>query len=297
MDDHIKRRTFIAAAVSTMLAAPFAARYFVGEKPKSAHKNYGKELARYQSMVDVPIQSIEGPATFSLGLRPQAGKTWNYVIFSPSFLPNEMALAAPGQPDVFAVREGRIGVGKTLSDQTVIYGEDEFFKICSPKWTDERSPADFALLLQDGKLIPAKEKGTVDSSNRDTQFDDLLALNGIPTGELALGRKWKSGFGRIKPFKYTTNYEIAGFAEIDRRKTVNIRFHADIPNLASGISSLKLEKGQTLTNTHSGNAWFDLDTGLLVRQEVDLKSVGTKVDGTDNDLSVEGKFIVQLYTA
>lgn len=294
MNNDMKRRTFLTATIGTLVAAPLLVRYFSGKRKGLPHQNFARELDRYQKKLDLPISPVDGPATFTLPFRPQAGSEWNYVLFSTSILPNEMSQAVAGEPDAYLIREGWIGVSKTQSDQIVVHGGDETSKVCSPRWTDPRDPAEFSLLVQDGKLVPAKEKGTKATEKRDTQFENILSLASLPQGELSAGRKWKGESGRVKPFRYATNYEIVGFAEIDHRKTVQVRFDATIPNLAQGVTKIKLEKNQSLTNRHSGHAWFELESGLLVRQELDMTSTCTNV--RDKDLTVQSKFIVQLFT-
>lgn len=298
MNNDMKRRTFLAATVGTLIAAPVAVRFFTGNRKEVPHKHFAKGLKTYQNMVDVPIRPVDGPASFTLPLRPEPGNEWSYVLFVPSYMPNEVSLATPGEPDVFSVRTGRIGVARTRSDQTVILGADELFQVCSPHETDDRQPAEIALMLKDGKLFPAKEKGTQVDPNRDTQFEHLLAPAGLPSGELKVGKKWQAGIGRTKPFRFATNYEIAGFAEIDGRKTVNVRFDANVPHsvMSGSMKNVKFDKGETPTHTHSGNAWFDLESGLLVRQELDLASTRTKINGTDKDLTVKSKLYLQLFT-
>lgn len=298
MDNEMKRRAFLTATVGTLIAAPIAVRLLIGGRKGVPHNNFSKDLKRFQDMVDIPVRAIDGPASFTLPLRPQPGSEWSYVLFVPSFMPNEVSLATPGEPDAFSVRKGTIGVAKTQSDQTVLLGGDELFKVCSSRDTDDRQPGEFALMLKDGKLFPAKEKGTQADPNRDTQFEHLLALAGLPPGELSVGKKWKAEIGRTKPFRFSTNYEIAGFAEIDRRRTVDVRFDANVPHSAmlGSLKAVKFDKGEKVTHSHSGNAWFDLETGLLVRQELDAISTRSNIKGTEKDLTVTSKLILQLFS-
>jgi len=293
MDNVMKRRVFLGSAVGALVAAPLAIKYLTGDKAGVTNRNFNRELQAYRNMVDVPIQTIDGPATFTLPLRPPVGQGWTYLFFAPSVMPNEISTAPPGEPDVFNVRKGWLGVGRTQSDQIVFVGGDEENKEYSPRWTTPKESSEIALMFQDGKLFPAKEKGTAAQSNRDTQFEHLLGLN-VPAGDLSIGRQWRASTGRILPFRYATTYQIAGFAEVATCKTVNVRFDATVPNMAPGMT---LERGQSLTNKHSGNVYFDLETGMLVRQEVAMTSTVTGIKGTDKDLVVEGKFIIQLFPA
>ena len=298
MNNEMKRRAFLTATVGALIAAPVAVRLLSGRRNGIPGEDYAQEVKTYRDLVDVPIRPVDGPASFPLPLRPEAGSAWNYVLFVPSVMPNEVSRAVLGEPDIFSIRQGRIGVAKTQSDQTVILGADELFRICSPRGTDEREPAEFALMLRDGKLFPAKRKGTEADPNRDTQFEHLLALAGLPSGALSVGTKWKAAFGRTKPFRFATNYEVAGFAEIDGRQTVQVRFDAKVPHatMLGSMKEVRFGKGETVTHSHSGNAWFDLENGLLVRQELEQTSTRAKIQGTDKDLTTNATFILQLFT-
>lgn len=293
MNNDMKRRTFIGLTVGALIAAPLTVRYFAGNRKGLPRRNFVKELKAYENMIDVTINPADGPATFTLPLRPQPGQEWTYLLFSPSFLPNELSQAAPGEPDAFIVRKGSIEVAETQSSQIVIVGGDDVFKICSPRHTDERKPAEIALMFKDGKLFPAKEKGTKANPDRDTQFEHLLALQGIPAGELTVGKRWKGNTGRLRPFNYATNYEVAGFAEVAGRKTAEIRFDATISNFVVTPG----KQADTGTNTHRGKAYFDLETGMLVRQEIEMTALCPDVKGTKKSVAVETKLFVQLFTA
>jgi hypothetical protein len=296
MNTEMKRRAFLGTIIGTLAAMPFGIRYFRGKKAGLPHHDFAAELQKYQTLVNVPVKSIDGPASLSLPLQPVAGSEWKYLLFSPSHLPNEISQAVGDEPDTFVIREGWGYIDTTPSGQTVILGGDDRSCVCSPSYADERDVAEFALLLHEGKLVPAKEKGTQANPKRDTQFQHLLALKDVPN-ELALGTKWQSTSGRMKPFAFKTDYEVAGFAEIAGRKTVDIRFSANIPNLAGlpGVSKRKPQKGETMTNSHSGHAYFDLETGLLVRQEVEMTSTVAGVKGMNKALSVDAKFFIQLF--
>ncbi|MGL6194358.1 MAG: hypothetical protein ACRC2T_06000, partial [Thermoguttaceae bacterium] len=105
------------------------------------------------------------------------------------------------------------------------------------------------------------------------------------------GTKWTATSGRVLPFTgYKTEYEVVGFAEVANRKTVNVKFTGAVPNVIS-------VSGQSLTNTHSGNAYFDIDTGLLVRQETELTPTSKGVVPELSDLTAKGRFVLQFFVA
>lgn len=292
MDNNIKRRTFIGAAVGTLLAAPFAFRYFwSGEKKSLTSYRFNKELQKYQSLVDVPVRPITEISSANVNFRPQPQTGWNYVMFLPAFLPEKISQATAGEPDYFIAREGSIYFGNTKSGQTVLFGEQTVSKTCAPLGQDVQAEIEFVYLVSDGKLQLAREKGVTQKVHRDRQLENLLTLQNPPNKPLTVGTRWTSNTGRLLPFTgFKTEYEVVGFAEIAGLKTVNIRFSASVPNVLT-------TKGQTMTNKHSGNAYFDVDSGLLVRQETDITPHCTGLSEELKDLTANGKLVLQLFQA
>ncbi len=291
MNQDIKRRTFIGAAVGTLLAAPFAFRYFGSGKKSISSYRFEKELQKYQSLVDVPVQTIGDVSSVSLSFRPQPKTEWNYVMFLPAFLPEKISQATAGEPDYFIAREGSIYVAKTKADQTAIYGEEKISKTCTPIGQDVQKEIEFAYLVSNGKLQLAREKGSKEKVHREKQLENLLSLQKLPNKELSVGTKWTSDAGRMLPFTgFKTDYQIVGFAEVAGRKTVNVQFSASVPDVLK-------KKGETMTNSHKGNAYFDLETGLLVRQETEFLPRCTGLSAELKELSANGKMVVQLFPA
>lgn len=299
MSRNIKRRAFLAASVGTLVGLPFVVRYFSpGKKVRTSYR-YDKELKKYQELCEVPIRDISGPASVSLALAPPLETEWSYVMFLPSFLPEDHSQTAPGEPDSFVVREGTLFCGKTPSAQTVIVGGDSVAKLCTPRGQETRSEQQLAVIVQDGKLVTAREKGTSANLNTHRHLVTLLALK-PPKKELSIGTKWTAEGGRVYPFKgYRTSYEMLGFAEVGDRKTVHLSFSGKIPNVAQlpGVNSQTPDKNQKMTNEHSGHLYFDLETGLLVRQETDMKSQLTGLSGDLGSLSSNGRMILQVFHA
>ena len=299
MDKKLQRRMFLAGIAGSLAAGPFAIVFFSkGRRSLTSHK-FEKELRRYNGLVDIPIKSVasvSGPLSFVP--HPRIGDKLNYVFFSPSFLPREFSHATSGEPDLFYAREGNLFVAKTATDQTVILGRDLRRNVFYPTVTGERPEKNVAALLKNGRLVCAREKGMSADSFHDIQLPNLLSLQGYPKSNLTVGTKWKSGTGRIKPFSgYQTNYEIVGFAEISGRETVDVGFTADISDFAAMPSVVEKPtnskvKVQVLQR---GNAWFDLETGLLVRQEVSIKSICKGIH--EKDSATETKFCLQLFNS
>ena len=302
MENTFKRRSFLGLTLAALVGTPVALHLF-REKKKSSPHQFSSELKRINKQIQLPIQLVDGPASFSLALAPPTGKAWKYMLFSPSYFPREISQAINSEPDSFLLREGELFVEKTDKGQVVFAGGDTISKIHYPTSVEERDVKKITLLADKGKLQLARLKGTQSTSYPDTQFLNLLTMNDLPKGELSVGKKWKSNIGRIKPFDgYTTSYEVDGFAEVLGRKTVQIRFAGDIPNLAHrpGVNAEKLDKNATMTNKHQGKAYFDLETGLLVRQEIEMTTTSGGIqeyvarDGS-KELVIKANIIVQLF--
>jgi len=303
MDNTLKRRTFLAGSVAALVAAPTALWFLrPGRKSRSQHR-FSQELKRVQSLVQVPIKAMDAPGQARLVLAPPIGQTWNYAIFAPSYFPQGVSQALGDEPDAFHLREGKFTFHKTNQGQIVLAGGDQNSVICHPSKTDERPKSTISLLVRDKELRLAKPKGKPAPDHLDMQFVYLLTLQGVPQGELTVGRKWKGTTGRLKPFAgYPTQYEIAGFAEIAGRKTVNVQFSGSVPNLAQspGVNAEKPPKDATMTNTHQGNAYFDLETGCLVRQEMEMTTVTGGMQGYvakdgSKDFVIKANTVIQLF--
>lgn len=301
MDNELKRRTFLTVLVGTLLGTPVAVRLFFGGKRERSPHHFTQELQRLQSRVNLLVRPIEEPVSRTLQLTPPIGQSWSYVIFAPSFLPKEFSHALGDEPDMFLSKEGSIAVHQTNKGQVVLSGGDQHADIVSPVHTEEREKNEILLLVRDGVLRQAEPKGAK-IVQPDTQFLHLLSLPGVPK-ELPIGTKWKSNSGRVKPFQNCpTEYVIAGFAEVAGRKTAQIHFKGNIPNIARlpGVHFGETDKSATMTNTHEGKAWFDLESGFLVRQETKMTTVcRAKELATRNgdSLTIRADYIVQLFPA
>jgi hypothetical protein len=303
MDNDMKRRAFLIGTAATLVAAPSALYYLrPGRKSRSQH-HFTRELKRIQSLVRLPVEPMDTPGQARLVLAPPIGRTWNYVVFAPSHFPQGVSQALGDEPDVFLLREGKFTFRKTNQGQIVLTGRDQNSVICHPHQFEERTKHNISLLVQDHRLQLAGPKGKTTPANLDIQFLHLLTLQGIPREELIVGKKWKETTGRLRPFTgWSTQYEIAGFAEIAGRKTVNVQFTGSVPNIAQlpGVHAEKPPKDATMTNTHQGNAYFDLETGCLVRQEMEMTTVAGGLKGYvakdgSKDFVVKTNTVIQLF--
>jgi hypothetical protein len=303
MDNEIKRRVFLAGTVGTLVGTPVAIRLLRNQTGATESHHFEKELQKYRSLVDVPVTPMEGASTFSLPLSPPIGDEWKYAFFSPSFLPSELSQATGSDPDLFFAREGILYFDRMKNGQVVITGGDLMCHVIAPSGKEEKQTKSVTILVENGTLHLAKPKGTIIPENYDLQLPHLLVLD-IPNQELSVGMKWKRNIGRIKPFVgYSTQYEVFGFADVGGHKTVNIAFSGSIPNIATmpGVNEKKLEKNAVFSNQHRGNCYFDLKTGFLVRQETEMESLNSGVEGYkgkdgSNNVTIKTKFIVQIYT-
>ena len=298
MKANIQRRVFLSGILGSLAVGPFAVNYFLSGKRLSGN-HFDREYKKYQSLLDIPVTPIDYPSPFSYSLQPPIGREWKYVLFSPSILPKGLSLAVAGEPDSFFIRQGNLQVFKTLKSQILVHGGDDVFKSYSPTAIYERDKNEVTLLAHDGKLSAAKVKGTETTNYRDLQFSNLLALQSPPSSPLAIGTKWMGKIGRIHPFtKFTTNYEVAGFSQIAGRKTIDIRFSAHIPNLLKlpGVAEEAVPEKCVVRCEQEGHAWFDLESGFLVRQEAEMASTVTGIpDAGKNEFLTNTKILIQLF--
>lgn len=299
MNDQIKRRVFLTTLIGGLAVAPLAIRHFTRKTHPLASNDFEQQLKKYRSLLDVPVQPVEGELSASFTLNPPLGRQWKYVFFSPSFFPDRFSQATADEPDTFHVQEGRLFVDQTPKGQMIIAGCDDNYKIYQPTSTSDLPKNPLTLLVQNGRLFAAKPKGTAQKDTHSLHFSDLLSLQSFPTQKFSVGTRWTGKVGRVRPFRgFETEYEIAGFSEVGGCKAVNVRFSSRIPNLLQlpGTTDQKPGKDAVVKNVHHGNAWFDLETGLLVRQETEMTTVTTGVPelGT-KEFVVNTKFVAQLF--
>lgn len=298
MNQEIKRRAFLSGIVATLAVSPLAMRYFRGKSTPITSRDFGKEFEHYEKIVNIPIQPTAGPERFSVNLAPAAGAKWKYVFLTPSYFQENFSQSSFTEPEVFHVKEGALSVAQAPNKQLVFLGKDDFSRNFFPTNTEELPPCEITALVQDGRIYPAQEKDSKPETPQDTLFPNILTLQDTQEKELTVGTRWTSNFGRIKPFRgYLTNYEILGISKILSRKAVQVKFDAEIPNLAA-IRTLHPEKTGKNENTqqkHNGNAWFDLETGLLIRQEAEIRTEIHNVPGSDRPITICTKFTIQLF--
>lgn len=300
----MKRRAFLVGSVGVLIGAPLAARFFLQGRPDDAHL-FTANLTKYRKLLDVPVDGLDSIPSASLALAPPVDAEWKYVFFSPTFFPKELSRATDQEPDSFLIREGSLFSGKTGNGKHLIGGGDTLSQICSPIGTEDRPLHLVRLLCENGRLRQAKAKGETAQAAPDLQLRHLLALENVPQKELNPGLRWRSVSGRVKPYEgFSTNYEVAGFAEIAGRRTVDVEFSATIANMTATelVASSQNGKAPTVANTHRGHAWYDLETGLLVRQELEMECSMSGIagyKGTDGSESVTVKTqsILQLFPA
>lgn len=301
MNNEIKRRVFLTSVVGVLVGVPIGVRLFSGKKHDGDGYHFATTLKKFRSMSETTLSSCEGPSTFKMPLTPPVGDEWRYVFFSPAFLPDELSQAVNGDPDTFYAREGALFFDQTNRGQVVITGGDIYSGVVSPHGTEEKDKKTVSILLKDGMLRPAKSQNA-EFTNSDIQLVNLLALSDSKDREFSVGTRWKGKIGRLKPFSgMPTDYEIVGFAKVGNRKTVNVAFSGKIANLLPlpGVNEAKPEKGAVSSLQYRGNAYFDLESGLLVRQEADLESSNSGIKGYkakdgSNSVNLKSKFIVQL---
>ena len=298
MNDQIKRRIFIASGVGVLLGLPFGLNYFVNGKKKTPQSVFRKQLEHYHNELNVAIEPGAAPSAPELKINPSVESKTKYVQFLETFLPGSMSNVAAGLPDMFSVTEGEFATTATQEGSILLSGKDSLSKKYFPFDSSDRDLKNFMLMVRDNKLVQVTPKSAKQTEPRNRGFVHLFALPGA-TRKLALNQQFTADEGRIRPFKgIRTSYSIAGFDRLNQRETVRVHFEAQN---YTAIGKGQSDQDFKTKEYHTGDAWFDLTTGLLVRQVVDFHSVvtGSLNDGRTNSKSVSdfrGLMTIQLYS-
>lgn len=129
------------------------------------------------------------------------------------------------------------------------------------------------ILLQVGEnvLFVAKENGKEPKDTLSQTAPYLFSIREVPN-DLKLSSRWTSQFGRMYPYQgFETYYEAAGFNDVLGNKTIRIHFSGMIDDLAKFRSEVDMAQINlnSYTQKFEGNVYLDIQTGLLVRQDVE----------------------------
>lgn len=300
MNETMKRRIFIAAGAGALIGLPFVLRYMIGGGRKPVQSIFRDKLKEYCGRLDVPISQTVAPGTFEWRVAPPEKNTLKYVCLLQSFLPAAMTRTEEGVPDVFQVSEGTIECGKTIEGIPLLVGEDIISKEYCPFDSSDNELYDFFLLFQKNRFVQVVPKKQSKAGKMNKSFVHLLAMQDkFPKAKQ--GDSCRSSEARIKPFKgINTDYRVAGFDKIGERSTIRIHFEAkgyDVNRLTTGEEKCKFQ----VKNSHSGDAWFDLETGLMIRQSTEILAtvLGDMGDGRTNSKSVStfrGVYTIHLFS-
>lgn len=301
MRNEMKRRMFLASLLA-VAGAPIVYRLCRGRTNATTSHRFTQELKQYRDQVQVSVTPLEQTIPVEFTLAPPIGRSWNYVMLSQTYFPSEVSTAVGNDPDSIFVREGLLYCEQTNKGQVVIGGGDQRAGVISPLGVDEKETKDVTILVRNGSLGSAKPRGTQAPSNQDIQLAHLMGLE-TPGGPLARTQQWRGRSGRVKPFVgYMTRYEVQGLADVGGVKTIGIAFSGNIPNIVGlpGVRTKQPENPAVSTNQHRGTCYFDLETGLLVRQETEMELVNSGIqgykgkDGTDT-AKFKSQFVIQLF--
>lgn len=300
MDNKIKRRIFIASGVGTLIGLPFVLNYFTNQRGKIPQSSYNKQIENYRRKISISMNPMPNSVECEWKINPIENKNVNYISMLEMFLPDSMSKVAQGMPDLFYATEGVIETGRTTEGYPLIAGSDTFSREFYPYDSMERPLQDFLLLLKNDRLVQVslKEENKKGPANR--SFVHLLGMNNV-FPHIKAGLSTIIDTGRIRPFKgIRTHYTILGFDKMAELETVHIGFDAKNYNLQKLAGEPGIDPMMKTSQYHHGDAWFDLKTGLLVRQVVDCHSVVTGDLGDDriNKNSVNdfhGLYTIQLF--
>lgn len=300
MDDRIKRRVFIASGVGTLIGLPFALNYLINRRGKIPQSSYSRQIEEYRRKINVPVNPISNSVEREWKINPPENEKANYTCMLEMFFPGSMTKVAQGMPDLFYATEGMIETGRTTEGHPLIAGSDTISREFYPYDSTERPLQDFLLLLKKDCLVQVSLKEEKKKTPVNRSFVHLLSMNNV-FPYIKTGLSATDEIGRIRPFKgVKTRYTILGFDKVAERETVHIGFDAKNYDLQKLAGEPGFDQKVKTSQYHRGDAWFDLETGLLVRQVADCHSVvtGDLGDGHTSKKSVSdfhGLYTIQLF--
>lgn len=295
MNDDMKRRVFVGTSIGALLGLPFAMRAISGRRKEMPKSDFQTNLERSRRLTAFTTEKTDGPNVFQWKITSPE-KECRYISFMESFS------AGAGEswdrvPDVFYLSEGSINSFLTKENETIISGKDwhrtEF-------WPFERinyPQQEFTLWVKNGQLVQIKNKKTVEKKYLERSFVRLLAMNEM-FPQVTIGMTTKKDKSRLLPFHgQETHYTACGYEMLDHHKTIRFNFKTTTTDFCDRIASSAPEISRPKTSTvrvENGNAWYDIESGLLVMQQMEIGIYIDNYDESSKTKKLFAKSIVRI---
>lgn len=265
MPNEIKRRVFLYTGIGVLAGMPFIMRSFHNQRKPVFENGFEKTLALYRRRTIASIETVKNQDAFEWKIAPRLQEELNYI----SFIQGASSRSQFGEnelPDMLCVAEGKIHPERTRDGATLLVGWDTKNVELFPQSFLERSPREFCLLVRENKFVQVEKKNEPPIRTQERNFVHLLSLvEFFPQVKPGLTRVGERGrFNPCVPSK--TNYLVNGFDRVNGRDCVRIHFERD----ATDRKNKTAPDNMVLEENEKGNAWFDIQTGLLTRQMAEI---------------------------
>lgn len=272
MNNEMKRRAFIGTSIAALMGFPFVLRSITGGRRELPKGDYQTNLERCRRLTSITTESTDGPEVFHWKISPPNTEI-RYISYLESTCIPFTKTWNGELPDVFYLSEGSINTFLTQEEEMIISGRDcrrtefwPFEKITHPE-------QEFMIWIKNGKLVQVSNTHDKQKKYLEKSFVRLLAMNEL-FPEVTIGTTVKKGVGRLLPFNgRETIYTACGYEMVDQHKTIRFKFKTkscDYFDMLARKASGKSDDRMVTTRFEKGDAWFDIETGLLVLQQMKI---------------------------
>lgn len=312
----VTRRIAIGSIAGGIAATPFVLRALKGRYPTSApsSQEYEKEWEEMVRMLSVPIQETPDRTSCVLKIKAYEGMSFRVLHVFADYEESSRASTYPQSPDFYITSDGTLtSVSPVVAHApALLLSANRNATHCRIAPTTDEPAAEYILVPNDGYYDfyqPGASRPTILPLGK-IDLTCLLIADSIsrflPKGEeLVLGTKWV--VPETSSYCVELPFEIAGFAKLAGRESVKIvaerhldnqevqhyvacslqreqriekeagrRFDAD-EKLKSRVRAV-IDRNKTMT--FSVSRYVDVETGLVVRQELTIGSRFSKPDAT-----------------
>lgn len=271
MNNELKRRAFIGTGVTALAGFPFVLHSITEGRRQLPQNEYQTKLEHYRHLTELTTELTDGPDVFEWKLVPQE-KEVQYLSFVESICTPDGDNSGR-LPDVFYLSEGSMNTFLTKEGEIMISGKDRNRIEYWPVETVNLPQQEFTLWLKNGKLVQVRNKNEKGEKYLERSFVHQLAMNDLfPV--VHIGRTAQKPVSRILPFNgRSTEYTACDYEILDQHKTIRFRFHTRVLDFSGLFNESRPNdpKQKSMVNHfEKGNAWFDIETGLLVAQQMEI---------------------------
>lgn len=271
MNNEMKRRVFLGTSIAALAGFPFVLHTFTQGRQQLPESEYLKNLEYYRRLTKFTTEAVEGPELFKWRLAPAQNKSQYISILEATCVSNGQP--RPQSPDVFYLSEGSINTYLTKEEETILIGKDRRRAEFWPLETIDHPQQEFTLWLKNGKLVQIRNTNESGKKHCERNLVRQLAMNDL-FPEIKIGTKTTKDVARLLPFDHRpTEYIACGYERINQHKTIHFKFYTrtvDVSELYQSEKNKLPNSDCKINHAEKGDAWFDIETGLLVLQQMEI---------------------------